>query len=45
METKIDINKISALGAGATRAQLANKASAQVMNQQETYLKYSTSVC
>lgn len=45
MENKIDINKISAGGPGATRAQLANKASAQLMNQQETYLKDSTSVC
>lgn len=45
MENKIDINKISAWGPGATRAQLANKASAQLMNQQETYLKDSTSVC
>lgn len=45
MENKIDINKIRAPGPGATRAQLANKASAQLMNQQETYLKDSTSVC
>ena len=44
MENKIDINKISVGGPGGTRGQLANKASAQLMNQQENNLRYSTSV-
>lgn len=41
MENKIDKNKISAAAPAAGSAP-ANKASAQLMNQQETYLKDST---